>query len=52
MLNNLVDSSDDSLDIKLLAILRQVDVLSNDISSFGDSANSLEERRNILKNGL
>lgn len=50
-LDDLVDSSNDSFDTELLAILKQVDVSSNDIPSPRDSPSGLEERRAISKNG-
>ncbi len=50
-LDDLVDSSNDSSDTEPSAILRQVDVSSDDIPGPGDSASGLEEGRDISKNG-
>lgn len=48
MLNNLIDSSDDSLDIELLAISKQIIMLNNNISGLGDNINSLEKDGDFL----
>lgn len=40
----------DSLNTEALAILKQVDILSNDIPNLGDSANGLEKMKDIFKN--
>lgn len=52
MFDNFIDSSDNSLDIELLAILKQVNVSDNNILGLEKSTNSLKKGRNISKNGL
>lgn len=52
MIDKIIDSLNNSSNIKFLTILKQVDVSNNNILGLGDSTSSLEKRRNILKNGL
>lgn len=52
MLNNLINSLNDSLDIELLAILRQIDMSSNNILDSKNSANDFEGRKSLSRNGL
>lgn len=52
MFDNLVDSFDNSLDTKLLAISRQIIILNNDIPNLENNAKSLKKDRNFLDNGL
>lgn len=50
MLDTFIDISDDSLDTEPLAILKQIDILNNNISNLKDSANDLKKERDLFKN--
>ena len=50
ILDELVDSINNSLDIRSSANWRQVDMPNNDIPGLGENASSLKETKDILKN--
>lgn len=51
MLNNFIDSLDNSSNTELSGILKQIDILSNDILVLKDSENDLKKKKHLLKNG-
>lgn len=50
-LNNFINRSNNSSDTEFSAILRQIDILSNNIPSFENGASNLKRERNLLRNG-
>lgn len=52
MLNDLINSVDNSLNNELLAMLKQIDMSSNNIPNFRDSVSDLEKNRDFLGNRL
>lgn len=51
MLNNLIDSLDDNSNTELLAMSRQINMLSNNIFEPKNSTSGLKKKRNLLRNG-
>lgn len=52
MLANFIDNFDNSSDIELLPIWREIIILNNNISSLKNSENGFEKKKNPLKNKL
>lgn len=48
MLDNLINSLDDSSDTEPIAMSKQIDISSNDIPNPRNSASSLKEKRDLL----
>lgn len=51
MLDDLINSFKDSLHTESLAMLRQINMSSNDIPSLRDRASDLKRKRDLLRNG-
>lgn len=51
-LDNLIDSLDNNSDIKLLAILKWIDILSNNILGLENSTSSLKKKNDFSRNKL
>lgn len=50
MLDDFINSLDNSSDIEPLAILKQIHIWNNNIPGLGDSASGLKEKKDLLRN--
>lgn len=50
MLDYLINGSKNNSNTEFLALLRQINILSDNISSFKDNASSFEKNRNFFNN--